>query len=679
MAEEVLLSNCPRDCYDGCGVQIEKRGDRLIVRGNPAHPVSRGSLCRKCTRAYNDSWQDPSQRLTRPLRRSGPKGSGRYEPVPWDDALADIAARLKDTLARYGGGAIMNAHYSGTLALTGFAFPMRFFHAIGADEADPDSICNAAGHAAWGYLFGESYSGFDPRTIRDTRCLLLWGANPAHAGPHVFEHWFAASPALKIVVDPLRSATAAAADIHLQPRPGSDAALAFALAHALRREGLFDEACISGHVLGADELEAQLDNCTPAWGERMTGVPAAAIEAAARAYGRGPSLLWAGQALSRQPAGGNAMRAVGMLAPLTGNLGKPGAGMYYLNFTPALAGLDLDWLTGSALLPRERTAVPWGRMADVMLGERYRMFFCWNTNPLVSAPQQRKLRTALAREDLFSVVIDCFHTDTAGLADYILPAASFLEEDDITFSYFNLLIGAQRKAREPLGEALPNAEIFRRLAAATGLHAPALHESQASLLATMCAQMGIEGGFEGLAAKGWTWMTEAPVTFWEDGRFPTPSGRVEIASASAAADGHPRLPQPLADPPPAAGCLRLLSPASDWRLNGSYANDPGLARRAGPATVHLAPTDAAARGLASGDLASLDNASGSLRLTVEVDTDVLPGTALVYKGRWPQCETAGGNINTLHDGSLADMGAGNPVHGIEVRVTAAMESHQTDR
>ena len=236
---EFVRTTCPRDCYDSCGILVVKR-DGLVrqVRGDPDHSVSRGKLCAKCSAGYNREWLDPNVRLTRPLRRVGQKGEGRFEPVSWDVALSAIAERFGVVATTSGAHTIINAHYTGTISLLAFLFPLRFFNRLGATEVTPDTICNMAGQVALSYVFGTGLSGFDPRTIRDTATLVIWGANPSASAPHMQEHWVAKSHGRVIVIDPIRTATATAADLHLQPYPGTDAALAFALLHVLRRDGL---------------------------------------------------------------------------------------------------------------------------------------------------------------------------------------------------------------------------------------------------------------------------------------------------------------------------------------------------------------------------------------------------------------------------------------------------------
>ena len=259
--EETLTTTCPRDCYDSCGITVIKRdGIVAAVRGDPHHPVSRGTLCGKCSTAYNREWRDPSRRLTRPLKRVRPKsvaggarptgGAACFEPVSWETALGEIAARLGAIVAEHGAFSVLNAHYTGTISLLAGIAPMRFFNRLGATEVSPDTICNMAGHVALRYLYGTSLDGFDPRTAQRAACIMVWGANPHASAPHAHEHWLPEAPGKIVVVDPIRTPTAAEADVHLQPFPGSDAALVFALLHVVHRDRLFDESFIARHVRG---------------------------------------------------------------------------------------------------------------------------------------------------------------------------------------------------------------------------------------------------------------------------------------------------------------------------------------------------------------------------------------------------------------------------------------------
>lgn len=668
---ETILTTCPRDCYDACGIAVVKEAGQIKhVRGDPAHPVSRGRLCPKCSIGYNGAFRDPDKRLLTPLRRTGRKGSGEFEAVSWDAALDEVALRLGEIIAKAGAHTILNTHYTGTLSVLAYAFPMRFFNRLGATEIDPDTVCNKAGHVALDYVYGTSETGFDPRTACDAACIVVWGANPSASAPHADWHWLPESHARLVVVDPIRTGTAEQAEIHLQPFPGSDAALAFAMLGVIQREGLLDRAFLREHTVGWDELEPLLDECTAEWGESTTGVPADLIEEAAILYARGPSLLWLGQGLQRQRTGGNVMRACSMLPAATGNLGKPGTGFLYLNGTDS-RGIDFDEIVKPSLAVDPPAAISHmdlaARLEDAT---QSRALVAWNINIAASNPDQARLHRALGREDLFTVVADLFPTDTVRYADVVLPAASFLEFDDLVASYFSLTLSAQVKATEPLGESLPNQEIFRRLARAMGFTEPELFETDVEVIERILRSTGLEIDFAELAHLGTVPVGDEPVVQFESLAFPTPSGRIEIACPRAEADGLPRTALPLADARPSPGRLRLVSPASSWLLNDSFANDTKIARRLGAATVALHPTDAAELALAAGGDVLLENETGSLRLRLELSDAVPRGVALSHKGRWPGAEPEGANVNVLNPGEKADMGGSTAVHGIEVTVSA---------
>ena len=328
-----IKTTCTRDCYDSCGITVLKNPDGSVHRvvGDHDHAVSRGSLCGKCALAYNGVWRDPDVRLTTPLRRAGPKGEARFEPVDWDTAIAEIAGRLKGIVSDVGADRILNTHYTGTCSTLGGGFPDRFFNRLGATEVDPDTVCNMAGHVGLSYILGDSAHGFDPQTASDASCILVWGANPSASAPHFHKHWLPESGAKVIVVDPVAHETAKAADMHLQLRPGSDAALAFGMAHMALQYGLIDFEFLENHCVGWDEVADAVQDATLEQTVELTGLTADQIQDATLAYGRGPSLMWLGQGMQRQKMGGNAFRACAMLCAATGNIGKPGAGISFLN------------------------------------------------------------------------------------------------------------------------------------------------------------------------------------------------------------------------------------------------------------------------------------------------------------------------------------------------------------
>jgi anaerobic selenocysteine-containing dehydrogenase len=665
---EIVKTTCPRDCYDACGIAVVKHDGAITkVLGDPDHHVARGALCGKCALAYNGIWRDEAARLTTPLKRIGKKGEGQFAPANWDEALADIAAKLNEIRSK-NPAAILHTHYTGTCSLLATAFGLRLFNAIGATEVDPDSVCNKAGHVALNWTIGDSCAGFDPRAAAAAACILVWGANPFAAAPHMHRHWLAEAPGRVIVIDPIRHPTAARAHLHLQLRPGSDAALAFSFMHIARRDNLLDHDFIASHVMGWDELAPEVARATPAWTASVTDLPIAQIEAAAKLYATGPSLLWLGQGVQRQRHGGNVFRAAAALAAVTGNLAKQDAGLCYLN-GPATRGIDFSYLAAAHLAPEGTPSISHLDLAETLADPACASaLLCWNNNIAASSPRQAMLKKSLAREDLFHVCLDLFTTDTTDYADWILPAASFLEFDDLLLPYFNLTVSPQVKAAAPMGQSLPNQEIFRRLARAMGLNQPELYEPDSSVLDTLVSQTGVAANFAALAALGTVEYSKAILTPFAGNNFPTPSGKIEIASAQAEAAGAPRLPYAHADQPASGAKLRILSPASPWTMNSAYGNDPEIRKKLGPASVALHPDDAAARHLTEGDMVTLHNQEDDITLQLTLDATLPRGVALAPKGRWPRF-SEGSNINALYDGAHADLGGSTCVHAVEAEIS----------
>ena len=666
--EEIILTTCPRDCYDGCGIAVVKRAGRVHkIVGDRSHPVNRGSLCGKCALAYNGVWRDPRARLASPLRRAGPKGDGEFQPIDWDEALGTIADNFKRIARESGAASILHSHYTGTCSTIAGTFPLRFFNHLGATEVEPDTICNNAGHVALEYVLGSSLTGFDPKTAADSRCIVVWGANPSSSAPHMHKHWLGETDATLVVIDPVRHDTAAAADIHLQPFPGSDALLAFALMKVMLRDGLIDRRFLDAHTVGWSELEALIGACDLSDAAEITGVAVQDIERVAALYATGPSLLWLGQGLQRQPRGGNVMRACAMLPAVTGNIGRPGTGLYYLNDSGP-RNVDAGYVAGTKQGPPSISHMDLVEaLADP---RRSRAFVSWNMNVAASAPRQSELHHCLKREDLFTVVVDLFQTDTADFADIVLPAASFLEFDDLMLPYFNLFVSAQVKTEEPPGEAWPNQAMFRELSRHMGFTEPSLFETDESILDHLLSDSGLGIDFETLKHRGWLDPFPEPHIAFENLVFPTPSGRIELASDAAEADGHPRTPLPIHDQRPGDGELRLLSPASPWQMNDSYGNDAVVRRTLGRSQVRINPLDAGRLGVAKGDDVVLSNRTGSLRCSLVVGDEVPSGVALTHKGRWPKLENTF-NVNVLNPGQPTDMGNSTSVHGVHVRLARA--------
>jgi anaerobic selenocysteine-containing dehydrogenase len=403
----------------------------------------------------------------------------------------------------------------------------------------------------------------------------------------------------------------------------------------------------------------------------VTGVPAEQTRAAARIYGGGRSLLWIGQGLQRQPTGGNTVRSVAMLPAVTGNLGRAGSGFLYLNGA-GNRQLDEEYLCGIEAFPGAPDPISHMRLAAHLEdASRTRALVCFNINIAASNPDQARLAAALRRDDLFTVVADLFPTDSTDFADVVLPAASFLEFDDVIASYFHRSISAQVRALDAPGQALTNMEIFRRLAVAMGLDDPALLETDEQLIDTIMTRRGGGLSFAELAEAGTVWPSDEPEIQFAGLAFPTPSGRVELVSEAAELAGHGRLPRPHADAAPAGGRLRLLSPATAWMLNASFSNEPKITRRAGELTVFIHPDEALARGLEDRTRVRVTSETGVLDALLELTRDVPPGVALLPKGRWPKREPGAANVNVLNPSRASDMGESATFHGTEVSLSAS--------
>jgi anaerobic selenocysteine-containing dehydrogenase len=376
-----------------------------------------------------------------------------------------------------------------------------------------------------------------------------------------------------------------------------------------------------------------------------------------------------GQGFQRQSFGGNAMRAVGLLPAATGNLGRYGAGFLYLNGWDT-RGIDGPYLAAAHLKPKSALTISHMDLASQLEAPESRAILTWNNNIAVSSPEQRRLRRALEREDLLQVTLDLFQTDTANYADYVLPAASFLEFDDVVMSYFNASISAQVKAVAPLGEALPNQDIFRRLAAVMGLTDPELFETDAHMIATLLDQAKPGLTFELLAQAGTIEYPAEPVVQFERHDYRTPSGKIELTGSAFSDAGLPRAPFASAETRPVDGELRLLSPASKWLMNSSFGNDPKILKQLGEDAAFVHPDEARSRGIAPGTRVTIGNATGTISLRLCLSADVPRGVILAHKSRW----TAHGdvyNVNALNPGNKADLAESCAVHSINVTLVPA--------
>ena len=681
---------CPHDCPDTCAMIFTVEDGRLTgVRGNPEHPYTRGGLCVKL-RDYEQRHYHPD-RVLYPLKRVGAKGEARFERISWDAALDEIHARWQAIIAAHGPQAIAPYSYLGHQGLiNGLTSGDAFFNRLGATVTER-TFCGEGSATAWLMTCGPS-SGLDPESFRHAKFILVWACNALSTHLH---HWHVIREAQKagakvVVIDAYRSRTAQAADWHLAPRPGTDGALAMALIHVLVAEDLIDHDYVSAHTEGFDELAARAAERSPEWASDITGIPAEDIRRLAREYaGTRPSAIRIGVALERHRGGGQTIRAVSCLPALVGAWREVGGGMLALSVWEHPYRFDqmcrADWIPPGT---RVVSNLHLGRLltGEIPLDPPIEAILCWNTNPVTQAPEADKVVAGLAREDLFLVVADHFVSDTARYADIVLPAAMGAEMEDIILAWGHNYLTYNARCVEPPGEAVSNAELFRRLARRFGFTDERLYWSDEECLrnfvawdAPACAGITLET----LRAQGYARLalgdadTRVP---HRDGNFPTPSGKCEFKSSIAVhgnfvpppfrqmyeafQGGEPVDALPDYVPPresvvgnPALAArfpLAMVSPKSHAFLNSCYANLANKRSAQGEQSVLIHPQDAAARGVADGVRVRVFNARGDFEALARVSTDVNPGVVVSTLGHWRQHQR--GTVNAISSAEFADLG-----------------------
>jgi anaerobic selenocysteine-containing dehydrogenase len=674
---------CPLDCPDTCAWIVEREGGAaLALRGDPTHPYTRGWLCNKVADylAYTRS----PDRLLFPLRRVGPKGSGRFERISWDEALATVASRLREVIEEHGPEAIWPFVGSGSMGLIQgiYGAGRRLWNVLGTSR-HAVTICTVAGGFGTGYTLGDNRVGMDPETLRFSRLVLLWGANVQSTHPHLWQaiREARASGAWVVAIDPLRTRTAAACDEHLAPLPGTDAALALGLLHVVLREGGEDREFLAERTVGWEAFRERVLAMTPERAAAIAGLPVDRLVGLGRRLaGSRPTGIRIGIGIQRHGGGGMAVRTISCIPGVTGDWRHAGGGVCY--DTRGFFGLDWAALWRDDLRPRPARSLAMTRLGEGLLevgDPPVKALFVYASNPAVSVPHQRKVLRGLAREDLFTVVVEHFPTDTARFADIVLPATMQTEHADLLIAYGHLYIAWNEPAVAPPGECLPASETFRRLARAMGLDTPALFDSDEEMARQLLASghpsvAGIT--LEELRRRGWMRLRypEPFVPFATS--FPTPSGRLELVSPRMAEAGL----DPVAGytPPHETGQrgtalarrhpLALITPADHWFLNSIFANVPRQQRRAGAPTLWIHPDDAAPRGIATGAEVSVGNARGSFVAQAVVSDRVRPGVVATPKGRWLRDAKGGATVNATVDERDSDMGGGAVYHDNRVEV-----------
>ncbi len=664
---------CHHDCPDSCGWTVTVEGsasDRTAVRirGRSDHPYSAGELCPKVNR-FIERVYSPDRILT-PLRRTGAKGSGEFEPIGWDDALNEIAERLNHIIATSGPEAILPYSHAGNQSLLSMSgISARLFHHLGASRLEM-ALCGPTVGAGVSMTNG-SVLGLDPLELQHSRLIILWGTNTRLTNRHLWPTIAAARAdgAELVVIDPMRTETAEAlapGELFIQPRPGTDIALMLAMMHVLIRDDLIDHDWVADHTFGCDELRAHVADWTPERAEEACGVPAETIEALAQRYGTiRPAAIRTLIGVEHHENGAMFYRTLACLPALVGAWRDRGGGLARSVGSWQSQMVDTDAFERPDLLgDREPRTINMSRLGEALTtaDPPIEALMVWNVNPMVTAPNTNLIREGLGRDDLFCVVHEQFMTDTARYGDLVLPATTQIEADDVVPAWGHLWLGWNQAAIEPVGEAMRNTEFFRRLAAAMGLVEPSLFDDDETLLRAALPDVDLEE----LRRVGWV---RVPYPDdgrpWADGAFPTPSGRVEFASETLERRGQPRLPTYVA-PTEGPGSalaqrypLQLLTPKHHRRfLNSSYSPLPGHGDREGAPFVEMSPADAAARDLASGDLATVFNDRATLELEVRVSGRLRTGVVAVPFGWWRTQHGDDQSANALTNDTLVDWGGG---------------------
>ncbi|MBB3119930.1 molybdopterin-containing oxidoreductase family protein [Pseudoduganella violacea] len=690
MTTTQVRAACPHDCPDTCALLVTvENGVATEVKGDPEHPTTAGVLCTKVSR-YTERTYSPD-RLLYPLRRVGKKGEGKFERISWDEALDAIAARLKP-LAATAPEAILPYSYAGTMGLLqGEAMAMRFFNTIGASQLDR-TICATAGATGYRYTVGASI-GTDIEQFQNAKLILIWGGNPIASNLHF---WTRAQEAKRngaklIAIDPYRSLTAEKCHQHIAPMPGTDAALALGMMHVLIAEDLLDHDYIAEHTIGFEPLKARAAEWPPERVARVCGITEAEVRELARTYGQmakagEPVAIRVNYGVQRVRGGGTAVRNIACLPALVGAW-RHAAGGVQLSSSGSFPS-DKPALQRSDLLKQPTRTINMVTIGDDLLrpasaefGPRVDAVIVYNSNPVAVAPDSSKVAEAFAREDLFTVVLEHFQTDTADYADIVLPATTQLEHTDVHTAYGHLYMMANNPAIAPLGEAKPNTEIFRLLAARMGLDDPCFRESDDELAAKAFRKndaRAVHFDWESLKRKGWQKLN-MPAAPFAHGNFATPSGKCEFYSETMLKDGLDPLPgyienyESAASNPELAAKypLAMISPPARNFLNSSFVNVQSLRATEGEPHLDLNPEDAAERGINHGDMVRIFNDRGSFVAKARVTPKARKGLAVGLSIWWKKLASDGKNANEVTSQRLTDMGRAPTFYDTLVQVEKA--------
>jgi anaerobic selenocysteine-containing dehydrogenase len=671
---QIIRTACAHDCPDQCSLLASVEGGRIVkIQGDPEHPMTAGFACAKVNREHE--WVHSPERVLTPLKRVGPKGDGRFQPIGWEQALDEIVMRWKAIFASDGPLAVLGYAYSAHQGQLNRGLLLGLFHALGVTRLQAGTVCDSAAEAGWDAACG-SVGGADPETVIESDLIIAWGADLLTTNVHIWPLVERARDrdARLVVIEPRRSRTAERADWHLRVNVGTDSALALGVMHILVRDGLCDRDYLARETVGFARVEREvLPRFDPARVSAITGVSPADLERLAHMYGRARApFIRLGEGMSRCVNGGQAVRAVALLPGVTGAYARVGGGVLLMTATGF--GLDPSFIRRPSG-PAKTRIVNHSRLGRALLeldAPPIRSLFVAANNPAVTCPDAATTRRGLAREDLFTVVHDPFLSDTARYADIVLPAATYLESDDVVRSYGTYYMQLVRQVVPPQGEAWSNARLAQELGRRMGLQDPIFSMDTDALLRELfrgARAPAVEVNLKDLREGGAIKLAPTP----GQQRFATPSGKLEFYSDTLAAQGLPAMPDWIADPIEAEEAerfpLRLLTAPGYFQAHTAWAGVAALRQRAGEPECVLHPDDAAARGLTNGQPVELGSRHGAVRLRLRVSDETARGVVFV-PGQRPAGERSG-TVNMLCSDRYSDLGEGATYQSTRLEVRAA--------
>jgi anaerobic selenocysteine-containing dehydrogenase len=674
----VVRAACPHDCPDTCAMLVTVDNGRAVrIQGDPEHPTTHGALCTKVSRYAERSYH--AERVLTPLKRVGPKGSGQFVPVGWDEALDDIATRLQAIAAR-DPQAILPYSYAGTMGLVqGESMAARFFHKLGASLLDR-TICSSAGGDALAATYGGKL-GMHVEFFAESRLIVIWGSNSIASNLHfwTFAQQAKRNGAKLICIDPRRTETAEKCHQHIALLPGTDGALALGLMHELIANGGLDHDYLAQHVEGWPLLRERALQWPPERAAAVCGITADEVRGLARDYASAkPAAIRLNYGMQRVHGGGNAVRLVALLPCLVGAWRQRGGGLLL-----SASGWFKDhrndhWLQRPDLLPAQRPrTINMSTIGDDLLrdgspafGPKVEAVVVYNSNPVAVAPQSRQVAAGFAREDLFTVVLEHFLTDTADHADYVLPATTQLEHWDIQSAYGHTYVLLNQPAIAPVGESRPNTAIFRELARRMGFTDACFDDDDETLARGAYDPETVP--FEQLMQRGWVKLPVADAPF-ADGGFPTASGKALVDAPGFGVPDHvPNYESRQSSPELAARFpLAMISPPARHFLNSTFVNVKSLRAIEGEPLVEMHPEDAAPRGIADGAMVRVFNDRGTYLCKAELNERARPGVVNGLGVWWRKLGREGTNVNELTHQRLTDIGRAPSYYDCLVEVAPA--------